>query len=155
MESKFESPTPNEAANVLNNLSADRERLAANVRVPWPLLAGFGAVAAWWVGAAATANPGENYEPPTSGWLGLACAFVIVYLIRQETGIRFRAMGTRAVWAVVGIAILCLALFSVSLGLVSFGMQWAVALTSVVAFGATTWLSALAYRSAVEQLRGE
>ena len=78
---------------------------------------------------------------------------VVAYLIRRETGVRFRKMGTRAGWAIVAIAAACLVLFSVSLGLVSFGMQWAVTLTSLIAFAATTWLAGVAYRSAVEQLR--
>lgn len=121
--------------------------------VPRMLLAGFGGVAAWWVGAAATTSPGENYEPPTMGWLALALALVVAYLIQRETGIRFRKMGTRAGLALSGIVVACLALYSISLGLVSFGLHWAVAVTSVVAFALTTWLAGVAYRSAVEQLR--
>ena len=153
MENEFQDPSPDEATAALNTLSTDRERLAAGVKVPWVLLAGFGGVGAWWVSAAATASPGENYQPPTSGWLALVAVLVVAYLIRQETGIRFRKMGTRAGWAMVGILAVCLALFSVSLGLVSFGMHWAVAITSVVAFTVTTWLAGVAFRSAVEELR--
>lgn len=87
------------------------------------------------------------------GWLALALALVVAYLIQRETGIRFRKMGTRAGLAVSGIAAACLALYSISLGLVSFGLHWAVAVTSVVAFALTTWLAGVAYRSAAEQLR--
>ena len=153
MESHFQGPSRDEARNALNELSADRDRLAESIRVPRALLAGFGGVAAWWVGAAAATSPGENYEPPTMGWLALAVVLVVVYLIRRETGIRFRSMGSRAGLAVAGIVVTCLALFSVSLGLVSFGLHWAVALTSVAAFALTTWLAGVAYRSAVEKLR--
>ncbi|TFC82406.1 hypothetical protein E3T28_16005 [Cryobacterium sinapicolor] len=153
MENQFQDPSPDEAAASLNTLSTDRERLAASVHVPWVLLAAFGGVGAWWVSAAAATNPGENYEPPSSGWLALVGTLVVAYLIRRETGVRFRKMGTRAGWAIVAIAAACLVLFSVSLGLVSFGMQWAVTLTSLIAFAATTWLAGVAYRSAVEQLR--
>lgn len=110
-------------------------------------------MAAWWVGSAAGTSPGEGYEPPTMGWMALAVALVVVYLIHRETGVRFRSMGTRAGLAVVGIVVTCLVLFSVSLGLVSFGLHWSVALTSVVAFAVTTWLAGAAYRSAVENLR--
>ncbi|MFT4468606.1 hypothetical protein ACMX2H_01725 [Arthrobacter sulfonylureivorans] len=85
--------------------------------------------------------------------MALAVALVVVYLIHRETGVRFRSMGTRAGLAVVGIVVTCLVLFSVSLGLVSFGLHWSVALTSVVAFAVTTWLAGAAYRSAVENLR--
>lgn len=155
MEHHSQGPSSFEATNALDELTADRDRLADSIRVPWPLLAGFGGVAAWWVGAAAVTSPGQNYEPPATGGLAIAVVFVVVYLLRRETGIRFRSMGLRAGLAVVGIVLSCLTLFSVSLGLVSFGMQWAVALTGVVAFASTTWLSGVAYRSAVENLRRE
>jgi len=153
MENHLPEPSPNEAAAALNALTADRERLAANVHVPWALLAGWGAVGAWWVSAAAVTNPGENYEPPTSAWLALVGTLIVGYLIRRETGVQFREIGARAGWAVVGIIAVCLVLFSVSLGFVSFGMRWAVGPTSLVAFGATTWLAGVAFRSAVEHLR--
>lgn len=155
MENESKHPSPDEATDALNELSADREHLAASIRVPWPLLAAFGALSAWWVSAAATTNPGENYEPPTSGWLALVGTLVIAYLIRREIGVRFSTMGARAAWAVIGIIVACLMLFSISLGLVSFGLHWAVALTSLAAFGTTTWLAGLAFRSAVEKLRSE
>ena len=105
----------------------------------------FGGVGAWWVSAAVLANPGESDEPPSSGWLALVGTLVVAYLIRRETGVRFRKMGTRAGWAMAGIITICLMLFSLSLGLVSFGMQWAVALTSLIAFAATTWLEQLSH----------
>jgi hypothetical protein len=153
MESNFRPPSRNEARNALNELSTDRDRLAGSIRVPRALLAGFGGVAAWWVGAAAVTSPGEKYEPPTMGWLALALVLVVVYLIQRDTGIRFRNMGSRAGLAVTGIVVTCLALYSVSLGLVSFGLHWAVALTSVAAFALTTWLAGVAYRSAADKLR--
>lgn len=153
MENHLWDPSLDEATAALNALSTDRERLAASVHVPWVLLAAFGGVGAWWVSTAAATNPGDNYEPPSSIWLALVGTLVVAYLIRRETGVHFRKMGARAGWATVGIIIVCLVLFSVSLGLVSFGMQWTVALTSLVAFAATTWLAGVAYRSAVEQLR--
>lgn len=153
MENHFRDPSREEAAAALNALSCDRERLAASVRAPWTLLAAFGGVGAWWVSAAAATNPGANYEPPPSSWLALVGALIVVYLIQRETGVRFRRMGARAGWAIVGIIAACLLLFSVSLGFVSFGMHWAVAPTSLVAFATTTWLASVAYRSAVEHLR--
>lgn len=153
MESNPNGPSPDEAINALNELTSDRDRLADSIHVPWSLLAGFGGVAAWWVSAAAATSPGANYEAPTTVGLALAVVFVVAYLIQRETGIRFRRMGSRAGWAVAGIVVSCLALFSVSLGLVSFGLHWAVAVTSVVAFAVTTWLAGLAYRSAVKNIR--
>lgn len=155
METNFEGPSRDEAVDVLSGLSADRDRLAASIRVPWSLLAGLGLVAAWWVSAAASTSPGENYEPPAMGGLVLAIVLVILYLIQRETGVRFSNMGLRAGLALAGIVASCLALFSISLGLVSFGLHWAVTLTSTVAFALTTWLASVAYRSAAQKLRRE
>ncbi len=138
---------------MLDALQADRDRLVENARVPWPLLAAFGGVGAWWVAEAASARPGEDYEPQASSWLALAAVIVIAHLVRRETGIRFRAMGAAAAWAVVGIVATCSILFSVSLALVSLGLQWAVVLTSLGAFVVTTLLSGIAYRSALAKIR--
>ncbi|GAA1149647.1 hypothetical protein [Nesterenkonia lutea] len=137
----------------MGTLEADRDRLASSVHAPWVLLVALGCMAAWWVSSAAFTSPGADYEPPTSGWLALVGALVVVYLIRRQTGVRFRSMGAQAGWAVAGVVVVCLVLFSVSLGLVSFGLHWAVALTSLAALVATTCLAGVAYRSAVERLR--
>ncbi|MFJ6001283.1 hypothetical protein [Arthrobacter sp. NPDC092385] len=153
METNFQGPSRDEAIEMLSGLSADRDRLAASIRAPWSLLAGLGAVAAWWVSAAAATSPGENYEPPAMGGLVLAIVLVILYLIQRETGVRFRSMGLQAGLALAGIVASCLALFSISLGLVSFGLHWAVTLTSIMAFALTTWLASVAYRSAARKLR--
>jgi hypothetical protein len=153
MENDYKHPSSQEAVTALNELAEDRGRLAARVQAPWVLLAAFGGVAAWWVSTAAASSPGHNYEPPASGWLAIVGALIVVHLIRRETGVRFRKMGVRAGWALTGILAVCLVLFSVSLGLVSFGLHWAVALTSMLAFAATTWLAGVAFRSAVKQLR--
>lgn len=153
METDLQGPSRHEAIHALEGLSADRDRLAAGIRVPWLLLAGFGAVAAWWVGAAAATSPGENYDSPATGGLVLAIVVVIIYLIQRETGVRFRSMGLLAGLALIGIVVSCLALFSISLGLVSFGLHWAVTLTSIMAFALTTWLASVAYRSAAQRLR--
>lgn len=154
MESNFQEPSHDEAKNALTELSADRNRLTAGISVPWMLLAAFGAVAAGWVGSAATASPGENYQPAlTPLCLGLAIALVILYLLQRETGIKFRSLGSRGNVAMVGIVLSCMTLFSVSLGLVSVGWQWAVIIPAVLAFAVTIWLAAVAYRSAIENLR--
>ena len=78
-------------------------------------------------------------------------ALVVVHLVQRETGIRFRSLGARANWMVAAIVVACLALFSVSLSLVSLQLPWAVVATSLVAFAITTCLSGLALRSAVER----
>jgi hypothetical protein len=154
MENNFEGPpSAKDAAAQLRNLASDRHALADNVHVPRALLAAIGGVAAWWVALAATASPGENYEPPVSGWLALVAVLVIMHLIRRETGIRFRKMGARAAVATIAILAVCLVLLSVSLGLVSLGARWAVVLTSLSAFGLVYWLAGVVYRSAVDRLR--
>ncbi|PZH15023.1 hypothetical protein C1I97_09155 [Streptomyces sp. NTH33] len=155
MESNSYESSRADAVDALNTLTADRERLVQSIHVPRALLAAYGALGAWWVAAAATASPGTNFEPPSSGWLGLLGVLVVSHLIRRETGIRFRAMGTRAAWAVIGILASCSTLFSVALGLVSLGARWAVAPISVAAFAVTTWLAGVAYQSAAEKLRRE
>lgn len=142
-----------EAAATLDALSADRHRLADRLAVPWALMAAFGALAAWWVGSAVTTTPGSGYEPPLAGWMTLPVALVIAHLVRRGTGIRFRALGARANGAMLAVLVACLLLFSVSLAAVSLGMAWLVGVMSLVAFGVTTWLSGVAYRSAVERVR--
>jgi hypothetical protein len=153
MESDFGGVAHDEAADALNSLATDRDRLAQRLRVPWALMAAFGALGAWWVSLAATTHPGGGYAPPSSGWMALLGALVVAHLVQRETGIRFRAMGARAVCLSIAVLVSCLALFSVSLGLVSLGLHWAVSITSVAAFAITTWLAGIAYRAAVENLR--
>ena len=154
MENDFRGrPSADEAVALLSEMSGDRSALVDGTRVPRVLLAAYGGVAAWWVAGAASASPGENYEPPTSGWLALVAVLIITHLMNRETGIRFQAMGLGAAMAVVAILVVCLTLFSVSLGLVSLGAGWAVAFTSLAAFGTVTWLALVAYRSALQRLR--
>ncbi len=153
MESNFQEPSPDEAKDALTELSADRDRLTAGVHIPWALLTGFGAVAAWWVGSAADTSPGENYEPSAQTGLGIAVVLVITHLLRRETGIKFRKLGARGNVAIAGIVFSSLALFSIALGFVSAGWHWAVIIPALFAFAITTWLSAVAYRSAIENLR--
>lgn len=95
MESNVTGPTPETAADTLKALSTDNDRLSQR-RVPWVLLAGFGAVAAWFVAAAATTKPRDEYEPPATLWLALVVTLTIAHLIQKETGIRFPEVGTKA-----------------------------------------------------------
>lgn len=154
MENNLEGrPSSEDAAALLRNLESDRQSLVDGVRFPAALMAAFGGVAAWWVATAATASPGEGYEPPVSGWLCLVAVLVIVHLVRRETGIRFRTMGLRAGLTTGVILVVCLVLFSASLALVSVGARWAVVLTSLCAFGLITWLAGIVYRAALDHLR--
>ena len=85
--------------------------------------------------------------------MALLGVLIVAHLVQRESGIQFRALGGRSTWLIAAAFAICLALFSVSLGLVSLNLSWAVAIPSIVAFASTTWLSGLAYKAAVEQLR--
>jgi len=142
-----------DAAAALRGVQADREALAARIPEPRWHLAGFGAIALAWVAQAATLSPGAAYEPPTTSWVAVAAAVILLVLLRGRTGIRFREVGARAVLLVVAALLGCLVLFSVSLGLVASGLGWAVAITALAAFALVTWLSTLAFRAAVARIR--
>jgi hypothetical protein len=136
-----------DAAAALAGMRSDREALAAAIPEPRWHLAALGAVAAAWVAQAVTTRPGSDYEAPTSTWLALVAVLVIMTLIRHRTGIRFRRLGARAT-----LLMACLALFSISLGLVVQGLGWAVSLTALAAFALVTRLSTLAFRAAVREI---
>lgn len=153
MENDFVETTEAEAAEVLTSISDDRRRLADDVQVPWALLLALGGMGAWWVASAAGTTPGANYESSSSSWLALVGSLIIVHLIKRELGVQFRGLGARGGWALVGLVSVCLVLFSVSLGLVSLDLRWAVVLTSLAAFATTTWFAKVAYQSAIEKLR--
>lgn len=153
METNIDDVSQTQAAEALESLAADRDRLAQRIRVPWTLMIAFGAMGAWWVGSAATAQPGAHYQPPESGWFAIVGVLIILYLLHRDTGISFRTAGARATWALIGVIVGCLVLFSVSLALVSLDLRWAVALTALAAFALTTWLASVAFRCAVENLR--
>lgn len=93
MESNSDRAPQHEANDALDSLTVDRERLVERLKVPWALMAAFGALGAWWVGAAASTQPGRAYEPPVTGWMALLGVFVVAHLVRRETGVRFRTMG--------------------------------------------------------------
>ncbi|MCC9174822.1 hypothetical protein [Arthrobacter sp. zg-Y179] len=142
-----------DAAARLRNLAADRNALAAGAAPPRTLLAGLGGVAACWVAAALDARPGADYQSPSWTWLLVGLLFVILHMIQRDTGLKFRRLGARANGAIALAALACLFLFSVSLGLVSLGLGWAVMITSLAAFAAVYGLAVVAYRAAVDHLR--
>lgn len=82
----FTETTQDEATHALASLVIDRDRFVERIRVPWMLMAGFGALGAWSVTAAASTEPGAHYEPPQGVWLALLGAFVIAHLVQRETG---------------------------------------------------------------------
>ncbi|RIJ52251.1 hypothetical protein DZG00_05695 [Clavibacter lycopersici] len=141
-----------DATAALRDVQADREALASRIPEPRWHLAGFGAVALAWVAQAAALSPGADYEAPTTSWVAVAVAVILLVLIRRSTGIRFRRVGARAGLLVAAAVLVCLALFSISLGLVALGLGWAVAITAIAAFLLVTWLSTLAFRAAVRQI---
>jgi multidrug transporter EmrE-like cation transporter len=152
MTGDYEDISHTDAAEYMAALSADRIELASRVRIPWALMAAFGALGAWWVASAVTTEPGDDYQPPLMGWMALLGVLIVAHLVQRESGIRFRSVGGKATWVTVGIIAICLALFSISLALVTLDLSWAVAMTSAIAFVVTTVLAKVAYRSAVEHL---
>ena len=152
MESNYH-PSRDEAAAALNSLSSDRHRLATSIRTPWAFPVTYGALAALWVAGAVATQPGADYQARGPITLLAVGAMAVTYLLRHTTGIRFRSIGPRAAWSVLGVLALCLTLFSVSLGLVAFGLPWAVLVTAAAAFVGTMWLARRALRFAVEALR--
>lgn len=141
-----------DAAAALHALSTDRAQLADRSRPSGLLMAAFGATAAAWVGSAALTSPGEDYQSSPVSFLALGAFLLVGYLVRQRVGIAFGRWGARAQAAMAIGLVLCLILFSVSLGLVAADLTWAVVLTSAVAFAAVTYLATVAYRGALEKL---
>ncbi|RII94635.1 hypothetical protein DZF95_03620 [Clavibacter michiganensis] len=148
----MENDRASDAASTLNDLHSDREALAARILEPRWHLAGFGTIALVWVAQTATLSPGSDYEPPTTSWVALCAAMILLALLRRTTGIRFRRVGARAGLLAVAAIATCLVLFSVSLGLVAQGLGWGVAITAVAAFLLVTRLSTLAFRAAVREI---
>ncbi|WP_040510937.1 hypothetical protein [Gordonia soli] len=152
MESEFSGCFPDDAEKSLRDLHADRERLVQRARVSPLVLAGFGAAGGVGVASAATTNPGGNYEPPMLGMAALVAVVILGYLVRRVIGVRFRSWGVAAITAAVGVVIVCMALYSVSLGLVASGHHWPVALTSAAAFVVAMAGAAASYRGAIRNL---
>ncbi|MDR2897127.1 MAG: hypothetical protein LBV30_10870 [Propionibacteriaceae bacterium] len=153
MENNIGGVSASEATVALNSLSTDGDRLVRQVRIPWASLAGLGACGGWYVANSLATTPGASYLPSGTGWIPVVGFFVILYLAQRDTGIHFRAMGVPANIALLGLLVLLWGLYSVSLGLIAFNLRWAVVITSVAAFVATTGLAGLAWRSAMRRLR--
>jgi hypothetical protein len=156
MENNFASGEPNPrraAAELLDDLQADQERLAERAEAPRWLAPGFGLIAALYV--AAPALPGE----PRSNGIVTTCIIigvVLVYLSSRATGIKFSRFGLRAWLAFAGALVGTLVLFSFSLGLVSLDSHWWVAATAAAAFALVFWLTRLIFSSMREALnRGQ
>ncbi|MSS83438.1 hypothetical protein FYJ24_01390 [Actinomycetaceae bacterium WB03_NA08] len=151
MESDPTTASPVEISNSIDLLDADRARLTQSVAIPWSLFFAYGGVGAWFVANAASTSPGADYRAPGSFFLILAVGLVITYLLEQRSGIRFRTMGGQAIVFVTALIVTLLALYSVSLGLVSLDLSWAVVFTTLAAFLAATVLSKLVFSSALKR----
>lgn len=118
-----------ESNDILSTLDADRSALAARVRTPWWLAAGFGFIAACFV-----------VRPAFGGELNavfIACVVLAVALLscyRAVTGVKLGRLGA-APWllALLGLVVV-LALFSVALGLASFDLHGWIAAPTALAF---------------------
>lgn len=151
MENDSTSASSTEIHNSIDSLDADLTRLTQNVTTPWPLFVAYGGVGAWFVANAATTSPGADYQAPGSFFLILAVGLVITYLLEQRSGVRFRTMGGQAIGFMTALVVTLLALYSVSLGLVSLDLSWAVTFTTLAAFLAATVLSKLVFSSALKR----
>jgi hypothetical protein len=141
MENNFSPSDPNEsraAAELLDELQADRERLARRSEAPRWLAPGFGLLAGLYV-----AGPALPGEPRSGGFVTTAIivGIVMVFLSSRATGVKFSRFGPRAWVAFAGAVLGGLFFFSVSLGLVSLGLHWWVIVPAAATFALVVWLT--------------
>lgn len=146
-------PDRQAATDSLRSLSSDSERLSRTTRVPTAALWALGVTAAWWVASATNTQPGSDYRPSPTGFLAWVAAIGLVLTIQQRTGIKLRRLGRTGWWALVGMLVGCLGLYSIALGLVASELRWWALIPAAVAIPLTSWLASIAYRSAVSELR--
>jgi hypothetical protein len=129
---------PRVAAELLDELQADRQRLARHAEAPRWLAPGFGLLAGLYV--AAPALPGE---PRSGGFVTMAIIIgvLLVYLSSRATGVRFSRFGLAGWAAFSGAVVGGLIFFSVSLGLVSLGLHWWVIVPAAATFALVLWLT--------------
>jgi hypothetical protein len=129
---------PRAAADLLDELQADRQRLARRAEAPRWLAPAFGLLAGLYV--AAPALPGD----PRSGvfvTMGIILGIVLVFLSSRATGVKFSNLGLQGWAAFTGAVAGGLLFFSVSLGLVSLGLHWWVIVPAAATFALVLWLT--------------
>jgi hypothetical protein len=147
MENDIAPGDPNEsrtAAEILDELDADRQRLAERTQAPSWLAPGFGLLAALYV--LMPALPGE---PRSSGFVttALIVGIAMVYLSHRTTGLKFSRFGAQAWLALSGAVLGTLILFSVALGLAALDLHWWIIVPAAATFGLVLWLSRVVFSS--------
>lgn len=137
-------------SEILDELQADRDRLAQRFRAPKWLAPGFGLVAAVYVSTPAL--PGQR----TSDFILIAAVVVGILLVGntyRATGIKMSRFGLPE-WVAFAASVLgSLVLFSVSLGLAASGLYWWIAAPVCVAFVMVFALTRVILSSMRERLR--
>lgn len=146
------NPTPADdaaaASALLGDLDSDRASFARRLEAPSWLAPAFGILAAAYVAA-----PAAGEARSGSLLVLIILSVVLIHLYRRATGIRVSRIGLPE-WLLCGAALLvCLVLLSVSLGLVSFGLNWWVILPAAVAFLVGSVAASRFIRSAQERIR--
>lgn len=144
MESNRES-----ASELLGQLEADRETLAARATTPWWVPVGFGLV-----GAAYVAIPSFP-ENGTRNFVLIAAVVASVAMIvayRRATGIRASGVGARTWFLAVLTVVSLFVLISVSYGLASLDLNWWIAVPAAIAAFTVGAMSVLFTTSARERM---
>ncbi|MBO3090042.1 hypothetical protein [Cellulomonas dongxiuzhuiae] len=126
-------PTTSTPDAPLTALDADRAALARRARRPAWLAPALGAVTATWVTTSLTPRP----DGTSPSFFLFVVAMLLVLTATRSTGVRLRTVGARGWAAYLGLVVVGLLLYSTALALVSLGLDWWVAVPTVLMFGAT------------------
>ncbi|HWR86763.1 MAG TPA: hypothetical protein VN200_12270 [Rhodoglobus sp.] len=137
-----------ESKDVLRELDADRAALAARVRTPWWLAAGFGLIAACFVVSPAFDG---NRTGVIIASVVLAVAMIAVY--RRSTGVKLPGLGVIPWVVILSATASVLLLFSFSLGLASLDLHGWIAIPTVAAFAIGAGMTVLFTAAARRRMR--
>lgn len=128
---------PRRAAALLDELAADRTRLAQRLAAPAWLYPAFGALTALYVAAPAL-EPGAASDLVTT--LAVAATLLLVWAYPRLSGVRVSRTGASARLTLGLLLGATLLLLSTSLGLVALGLRWWTPLPAVASFALTVQL---------------
>ncbi len=124
------------ARQMLDALDQDRARLGEKVGMPGWLAPVIAFLTAAWV-----TSPAIGDQNPTTAYLSVGGIGVAISLAARAAGVRHGRLRGPAYWFVGAATLLGMALYSTSLGLVSFDLRWWVILPGLamaaVGYGAT------------------
>ena len=128
-----ERQTDSASNSPLMVIESDRIALGRRARMPSWLAPGLGVVTSAWVASSSTAR-----SDGTGRWYFLfLVAMVLVLVAIRSTGVRFKSIGVGGWLGYAGLVVVGLILYSASLALFSMGLDWWVAVPTVLMFGAT------------------